>query len=225
MTDISRRRVLKVLALAPAAAALEAQQPPGAQQAPKTPPATPNQPAQNAPAQPPKNTAQRKFFTAREYRTATVLADDIIPRDARSGSASDAKCVDFIDFHMSVPETTDDTRTQMRGGLRWLDTESKRRFGVGYAAARTAQRHAILDDVSWPARAKPEFSQGVAFFNRFRDITAAAFFSSAMGHKDLQYMGNTFNPDWNGCPEPAMRKLGVSQALMQTRVPSQVSNG
>jgi hypothetical protein len=224
MTDISRRRALTVLALAPAAAVLEAQQqPPGTQQAPRTPHVTPNQPAQNAPPQPPKNAAQRQFFTAKEARTARVLADDIIPRDARSGSASESGAVEFIDFHMSVPETTDDTRVQMRGGLAWLDNESRRRFGVGYAAAKPAQRHAILDDVAWPGKAKPELSAGVAFFGRFRDITAAAFFSSAIGHKDLQYMGNTFNPNWDGCPEPAMRKLGVSQALMQTRVPSQAT--
>jgi gluconate 2-dehydrogenase gamma chain len=223
MTDISRRRALTVLALAPAAAVLEAQQPPGAQQQPRTPHTTPNQPAQNAPGQPPKNAAQRKFFTAKEYRTATVLADDIVPRDERSGSASEAKVVDYIDFHMSVPETNDDTRTQMRGGLAWIDNESRKRFGVGYAAAKQAQRHAILDDIAWPGRTKPELTAGVAFFNRFRDLTTSGFFSSPIGWKDLQYMGNTFNPTWNGCPDAAMQKLGVSQALMDTRVASQAT--
>ena len=39
-----------------------------------------------------------------------------------------------------------------------------------------------------------------------------------MGHRDLQYQGNVFNPNWNGCPQPALDKLGVSYALMQTRV-------
>jgi gluconate 2-dehydrogenase gamma chain len=223
MTDISRRRALTVLALAPAAAVLEAQQPAG-QQPPRTPHTTPNQPA-NPPAQPPRNAAQRKFFTAKEYRTATVLADDIVPRDERSGSASDAKVVDYIDFHMSVPETNDDTRTQMRGGLAWIDSESRKRFGVAYASAKQAQRHAILDDIAWPGRTKPELTAGVAFFNRFRDLTTSGFFSSPIGWKDLQYLGNTASPVWNGCPEPAMRKLGVSHALMETRIPSQVSNG
>jgi gluconate 2-dehydrogenase gamma chain len=225
MTDISRRRALKVLALAPAAAALDplgAQQPAGAQQQPRTPHATPNQPAQGA-AQPPKSAPARKFFTAKEWRTASVLADDIIPRDERSGSASDAGAVAFIDFHMTVPETDDATRTAMRGGLRWLDTESKRRFGVAYAAAKAEQRHAILDDLSWPDRTRPELRAGGAFFVRFRDMTASAFFSSPLGWKDLRYTGNTFNPAWDGCPEPAMRKLGVTQAAMDTRVPSQVN--
>jgi hypothetical protein len=222
MTDISRRRALAVLGLAPVAAVLDAQQPP-TQQQPVTPHATPQPPAQNAPPQPPKNLAKHKFFTAKEHRTASVLADDIIPRDAKSGSATDAGAVEFIDFHMSVPETDDATRTQMRGGLRWLDTESKRRFGVAYAAAKPDQRHQILDDIAYPDKVSPTFRPGAAFFGRFRDLVAAGFFSSAIGYKDLQYIGNTFNPNWDGCPTAAMDKLGVSQALMDTRIPSQVT--
>ena len=39
-----------------------------------------------------------KFFTDHEMATITVLADIIIPRDEVSGSASDAKVPDFIEF-------------------------------------------------------------------------------------------------------------------------------
>jgi hypothetical protein len=27
---------------------------------------------------------------------------------------------------------------------------------------------------------------------------------------DLQYMGNVFVPEWKGCPDAAMKKLGVT---------------
>jgi hypothetical protein len=70
----------------------------------------------------------------------------------------------------------------------------------------------VLDDIAWPEKAVPAMSTGVAFFNRFRDSVASAFYSSPTGWKDLQYVGNVFNPNWNGCPEPALRKLGVSYA-------------
>jgi len=208
---VSRRRVLQVLGVAPIAAAVA-----GAQQAPRTPHTTPNQPAgaTSAPARAPQ---QRRFFTVREWRTVSVLADDVIPRDERSGSATDAGVPAYIDFHMSVPETSDDARVAMRGGLRWLDTESRKRFGVPYASAREAQRHQILDDIAYPSRAKPEFSNGVAFFSNFRNMCASGFFSSAIGHKDLQYMGNTFVPEWNGCPDAALKKLGVSYDLMERK--------
>jgi hypothetical protein len=169
----------------------------------------PNQPARDT-KRPAPTPPQQRFFTQRELRTVRVLGDDVIPRDARSGSASDAKVAEFIDYNLSVEETTRETRTAWRGGLRWMDTESRRRFGVPYASASEAQRHQILDDISWPDRVRPEMRQGAAFFTRFRDMTAAGFFSSAIGFRDLQFIGNTFNPEWKGCPEAALRKLGVS---------------
>ncbi len=48
-----------------------------------------------------------------------------------------------------------------------------------------------------------------AFFNSFRDLTASGFWSSEMGVKDLQYRGNAFVPEWTGCPDAALRKIGV----------------
>ena len=39
-----------------------------------------------------------KFFTEAEMATITVLGDIIIPKDDVSGSASDAKVPDFIEF-------------------------------------------------------------------------------------------------------------------------------
>ena len=50
------------------------------------------------------------------------------------------------------------------------------------------------------------------FFNRLRDLTGSAFFSSKMGVHDLGYMGNVPNPDWQGAPKAALDELGVSYA-------------
>ena len=105
----------------------------------------------------------------------------------------------------------------MRGGLAWLNQESRKRFGRAFALATDAQRRQILDDIAWPAKAPVGMSEGVAFFNRIRDFTASGFFSSAIGWKDLQYVGNVSNPGWNGCPPAAMRKLGVTPEIMNTR--------
>jgi hypothetical protein len=164
-----------------------------------------------------------KFFTPDEYRTVRVLVDYVIPRDARSGSATDAKVPEFMDFMYSDPEqnVSDQTRTAMKGGLGWLDAESTRRFSKTFVAASDAERRQILDDIAWPAKARAEMAPGVTFFNRFRDMTASGFFSSAIGWKDLQYIGNIAVAEWKGCPEPALRKLGVSYDLMNTRIPVQ----
>jgi gluconate 2-dehydrogenase gamma chain len=172
---------------------------------------TPIEPNQQQPPYAPK------FFTRSEWRTVRVLVDYIIPKDAKSGSATDAKVPEFMDWLLADREASLATQTAIRGGLGWLDRESQDRFGQTFVAASDAQRRQILDDIAWPARARPEMSQGVAFFNRMRDFTASGFFSSHMGWQDLDYRGNVFNPHWDGCPPEAMAKLGVSQDLMNHR--------
>jgi gluconate 2-dehydrogenase gamma chain len=150
-----------------------------------------------------------QFFTAHEFATVTVLADLIIPADERCGGASDAGVPAYIDF--ALREVEDDTmRLAMRGGLAWLDAESGRRFGATFLAAAPDQRIAILDDIAWPARTPTALANGAAFFSDFRDLVATAFWSSRVGVRDLQYQGNEVLTEWTGCPDAALRKLGVS---------------
>ena len=148
-----------------------------------------------------------KFFTAPEYRTVRVLVDYVIPRDAKSGSATDAKVPEFMDFMYSDPmqNTSDQTKKAMKDGLAWLDAESRKRFTRTFVAASDAQRRQILDDIAWPAKAPPAMADGVAFFNRFRDMTASGFFSSAIGWKDVDYIGGVAVAEWKGCPPAALR--------------------
>ena len=148
-----------------------------------------------------------KQFTTHEWETVRVLVDLIIPKDERSGSASEAGVPEFMDFMLGDdPEL----QTPVRGGLAWLDHECDDRYGKTFVACTVAERGALLDAVAWPAKAKPEHAAGVEFFNRFRDLTAAGFFSSRMGVQDLRYVGNTFVSEWKGCPPEALAKLGVS---------------
>lgn len=149
------------------------------------------------------------FFTAHEYATVSLLADMVLPADARSGSATDAGAPEFMDFTLAEIQG-ESSRQAMRGGLAWLDNESRRRFGRMFIEAAEPERAAILDDIAWPERARPEMSHGVAFFNRFRDLLASAFWSSEMGVRDLRYIGNTVVMRWDGCPPEALAKLGVS---------------
>lgn len=160
-----------------------------------------------------------KFFTPSEWRLVRMLSDYVIPRDARSGSATDARVPEYMDFLLADRDASETSKVSMRGGLAWLNNESRRRFGAAFVSVSDANRRAILDDIAFPAKARPEMSQGVAFFTRFRDLTASGFFSSQMGWKDLEYLGNVSLPAWNGCPPAALERLGVSYDLMTTRVP------
>lgn len=147
-----------------------------------------------------------RFFEAREWEMVLVLVDIVIPRDERSGSATDAGVPEFMDFMMIDRPSN---QLPMRGGLAWLNAECRRRSGRSFVACSPAERGAVLDDIAWAERAEPEMSQGVAFFNRFRDLTASGFFSSKMGVADLRYRGNSAVPVWKGCPDAVLAKLGV----------------
>lgn len=147
-----------------------------------------------------------KYFSPDDWRTVRILVDLVIPRDARSGSATDAGVPEFMDFTLG---DRPNMRTWMRSGLAWLDAECVGRFGAPFRDCTTAQQTAMLDDIAWPRRVRPEMQAGVRFFNNFRNFTASGFWSSRMGVEDLQYMGNRPSATWNGCPPAALRKLGV----------------
>ena len=147
-----------------------------------------------------------KSFTAHEWRTVRMLVDYVIPRDARSGSATDAGVPEFMDFMLG--ERTN-MQAPMKGGLAWLDSEMKDRHDVTFVAATEAQRRALLDQIAYPKKAPAELSHGVSFFNSFRDLTASGFWTSRMGVKDLEYTGNVYVPEWTGCPDEVLQKLGL----------------
>ena len=148
-----------------------------------------------------------RFFTAAEFRLVRVLADLVIPQDERSGSAGDAGVPEFMDFMMIDQPAR---QVAMRGGLAWLDVECQERFDKTFVNCTEAERTAVVDDIAWPERARPALAHGVAFFNSFRDLTASGFWTTRMGIDDLQYTGNRSVARWNGCPDEALKKLGVS---------------
>ena len=150
------------------------------------------------------------FFTPHEYATVRLLVDYIIPRDERSGSATEAKVPEFMDFLLADKDATLSRKTAMQGGLAWLDNECQHRFSKSFIGASDAQRRQVLDDIAWPKKARPEMHYGVLFFSHFRDLTASGFYSTQMGWQDVQYKGNVALPAWNGCPPEALAKLGVS---------------
>ena len=56
---------------------------------------------------------------------------------------------------------------------------------------------------------EPSHSHGLEFFRSFRDLVATGFWTSKMGIEDLQFMGNVFVHEFNGCPEAVLTKLGL----------------
>jgi gluconate 2-dehydrogenase gamma chain len=200
MQTLNRRTVLKLLSSVPLSAAF----------------ALTDAEAQQAHhlAQAARQTARKtgtpfkpKFFTSHEYETVRVLVDLIIPRDERSGSATDAGVPEFMDFTMIDQPNR---QTAMRGGLAWLDLECQQRFDKTFLLCSAEQRTAVLDTIAGYGPTTDENSHGVAFFRSFRDLTSSGFWTSKMGIEDLGYIGNTVVPEWTGCPDAALSKLGVT---------------
>lgn len=145
------------------------------------------------------------FFTPAELKTLTLLSDIIIPADAKSGSASQAGVPAFIEFMVKdVPNY----QTPFRGGLAWLDNQCRKRYGKAFADTTRTQQIEMVDQIAYPEQAKPEMSQGVAFFNLMRNFTISGFYTSKMGIADLGYMGNTPN-QWDGPPEAVLKQYGL----------------
>ena len=101
-------------------------------------------------------------------------------------------------------------QTAMRGGLAMIDRLCEERFDKRFVDCSDEQRRTVLDTLAFPAKATPAPSQAVAFFTSFRDLTASGFWSSKMGVDDLRYIGNAYVREWKGCPDEALKKLGVS---------------
>jgi gluconate 2-dehydrogenase gamma chain len=153
-----------------------------------------------------KEVVSKTFFTAAEMATITILGDIIIPRDEVSGSASDAKVPDFIEF---IVKDMPKHQIPMRGGLRWLDIQCLKRYEKSFADCGRQQQMEMVDEIAWPKKVKPGMEQGVAFFSLMRNLTASGFYTSEIGVKDVGYIGNVPN-QWNGVPPEVLKQYNLA---------------
>lgn len=153
-----------------------------------------------------KEIISKTFFTENEMATITILGNIIIPKDEVSGSASDARVPEFIEF---IVKDMPHYQTPMRGGLRWLDMQCFKRYEKAFKDCSQEQQMEMVDEIAWPNKAKPAMAPGVSFFNQMRDLTATGFYTSEMGVKDLGYVGNRPN-QWNGVPEDVLKQYNLA---------------
>ena len=146
------------------------------------------------------------FFTQHELKTIAVLSDIIIPADEVSGSATEAGVPDFIEF---ILKDQPEHQVPMRGGLRWMDLQSHKLFGKTFIDSSKEEQLKLVDTIAYPKKAAPTVKQGVAFFNRMRNLTATGFYTSKIGIKDMGYVGNKPN-QWNGVPDDVLKQYGLA---------------
>ena len=139
------------------------------------------------------------FFSAHQYATLSALCDAILPADEHSAGSVQAGAPEFIDLLTSENK---DYQLTLGGGLMWLDNRCKDDYGNVYTSCDAPQQKHILDLIAYRKNLLDDatLSQGVEFFAFLRRLTTDAFYSSEIGIKDLQYIGNTFVRDFPGCP-------------------------
>lgn len=152
-------------------------------------------------------------LTEDEMETLAALCDVILPEDERSPSAAALGAHDFVNEWVSAPyEANERDRVLVRGGLVWIDAESERRFGEGrrFRDLSPEEMRTICDDIHYLPDAAPEFRAAARFFDRVRDLTATAFYTTDEGMADLGYVGNEARADWGPPPPEVLEHLGLA---------------
>ena len=162
-----------------------------------------------------------KAFGADHYKTITRLAELIVPKDERSGSAVDAGAPEFIDLLCSQNQ---DLAQIYYGGLAWLNAEMRRHHGKTFLEASEAEQTGLLDKIveserierarraeelvferssyyrdfaGYSTHERNELAPGVYFFDWIRKMTVDAYYTSPIGTKDLEYKGNRAYSKYN----------------------------
>jgi len=154
-----------------------------------------------------------RSLTEDELEGLAALCDVIIPADDRSPAASAVGAHDFIDEWVSAPYPGNQRdQVGIRGGLVWLDREAAARFGEGrrFRDLDDAEKGAICQDIHYLPDTRPEHEAGARFFDRVRDLTATAFYTTEEGMRDLEYIGNVPLARWELPPPEVLRHIGLA---------------
>ncbi len=144
-----------------------------------------------------------------EKRIVSALADVIIPADEHGPAASKVGVMEFIDEWVSAPyEAQEKDRAAIQKGLAWIEEESKKRFGKGFADAAAEQHTALLDDIV--KTDTDAHKKGYDFFKLFRDRAAGGYYSTPEGWKAIGYVGNLPMAEFPAPPPEVLKHLGLA---------------
>jgi hypothetical protein len=128
------------------------------------------------------------FFRPWEWATLRQLILYIAPPSPKAPSAIDAGVPEWIDGQMTDQPAAQST---MRGGLAWVESESRVRFGTGFIGSTDEQRQVVLREMmDVPAQSHEDRSPGAVLFSHLRDYTATAAHApttAARAHLDVRY--------------------------------------
>ena len=176
MSDISRRDVLRRLALALTAAGTLDRA--SAQEVHHL----------AAQGQSSKGPYTPRIFTDHEFRTLERLTDFIIPVENGAPGALAAGCAAWID---TISSENEELTTIYKDGFKWLDEAMKARGAVDFVSATPSEQTALVDLIAYRRNQTAEVAPGIQFFSWVRRMTVDAFYTSEIGIRDIDYRGNS----------------------------------
>jgi hypothetical protein len=121
-----------------------------------------------------------KAFTEHEEKTLRALCEMIVPGATQGGAF---EYIDLLSSH------NDELRDIYSGGLGWLDHKMDARVQSTWVDAKPEAQKAMLDVIAYRMNSDA-YGPGVRFFDWARKMTVDAYYTSAVGIKDLGYLGN-----------------------------------
>ena len=150
-------------------------------------------------------------LSAEQKRLAASLSDLIIPADDHSPSASAVGVVDFIDEWVSAPYPQQrEDRETILNGFAWLDGQARHAAEQPFAKLHEGEQRKICDRICNVSRAPADLQQPAQFFATYRNLTAAGFYTTLAGRKDLKYIGNVALTHFDGPPVELLKRLGLA---------------
>jgi len=132
-------------------------------------------------------TYQPTALSAHEYATLERLTGLITPVENGAPGAVQAGVAAWIDMLVGA---NDQLKTIFTDGLAWLDAAMKTRGAADFVGASPEQQTALLDLIAYRRNQSTELTPGIQFFVWARRLTVDGFYTSQIGMRDI-YLGNS----------------------------------
>jgi hypothetical protein len=141
-----------------------------------------------------------KFFNPEQMESLDLLSEVIIPQDEHSPGASAARVCDYIDV-VTAESVNKDAKALWVDGLAAIDRVAEGAYSRKFSDCTGEQRRALVEKIS--AHEEHPVTIEERFFVAMKSATVRGYYTSAIGiHKDLEYQGNEFLPEFPGCQHP-----------------------
>lgn len=129
-----------------------------------------------------------RAFTDHQFRTLERLTDLIIPVEHGAPGALAAGCAAWID---TISSENEELTTIYKDGFKWLDSAMQSRGAADFVSATPSEQTTLLDLIAYRRNEAEELASGIRFFSWVRRMTVDAFYTSEIGIRDIDYRGNS----------------------------------